>query len=698
MVKDNPAVSELGVVAYAGVPIRLPGGEVLGSFCSIDTKPRQWSETDIGTLRDLSKVATELVLSHGRFLDEAAANDKIIEGRNRLKQILDSTGEGIFGIDARGVCTFVNEKCVELLGFDGQKELLGQTMHSLIHHSYADGSEYAVGDSKMFAAIDSEVGIYVDNEIYWRKDGTPIPVEYRSYPVTDGGETRAVITFVDISERQRQQERLQEALDSAVQANRQKTRFLANMSHEIRTPMNAILGFGELLDETVQEPKARGYIKAIRDSGESLLNLINDILDLSKIESGKLDLRPGPISVRGMVESVRLLFDQQALELNLDFSVEIAEDCPDFLVLDDLRVRQLIINLVSNSMKFTPSGEVILRVLAVKDPLDAHHVTLMIEVEDSGVGISEEDQKMIFQAFRQGEGSDPLSGTGLGLSICNRLAELMNGTIKVRSELGSGSTFWIELPGVEVASGAAENEAGGDSRVDFNQLKASKILVVDDNHFNRELALGYLEGSHHEVEEANDGQQGIDKVREWRPDLVLMDIRMPVMDGKQAREQIKADPELKTIPVVAVTASSLLHHSRELRRDFDGYMRKPFSRAQLFHALAKILPSLEEAVVEEVIEAKEAGDFDSSKWGDLIEKMRQWDTRVVEPLMKSMVIGEVVEFAKRLESEAQVAGCEPVENFAHQLAVQAGLFEVSKIESSLGGYKALIEELEAAIR
>ena len=274
-------------------------------------------------------------------------------------------------------------------------------MHELIHHSHADGSHYPVDDCKIFQAIETNAGVRSDDEVYWKKDGTPMPIEYRSYPVKDGGSTRAVITFVDISERIRQRQQLQEALGSAVRANRQKTRFLANMSHEIRTPMNAILGFSELLDEIVADPKAKGYVNAIRSSGESLLSLINDILDLSKIESGKLELRPGPISVRGMVESVRLVMALQAAENHLDFSVEVDDACPDYLVLDNLRVRQILLNLIGNALKFTKQGSVSLRVWAEKLLLDSETVALRMSVADTGPGIPEKEHQAIFLPFRQ---------------------------------------------------------------------------------------------------------------------------------------------------------------------------------------------------------------------------------------------------------------------------------------------------------
>jgi len=702
LVKDNLAVSDLGVISYAGVPITMPDGSVIGSFCSISKEERKWSEDDVNVLKDLSTVASELIRSRTRFAAEAAASGEIAEGRRRLKQILDSTGEGIYGIDDRGICTFANRKCVELLGYDDSSELLDMNMHSLIHHTHKDGSPYPIIDCKIFRAVEANARVHEDDEVYWRKDRTSFPVEYRSYPVVDGGPTRAVVTFIDITTRLKEEKQLKEALDSAVRANQQKSRFLANMSHEIRTPMNSILGFGELLEEIVQDKKARGYIRAIRASGNSLLNLINDILDLSKIESGKLELRPEPISVRGMVESVRLLFAQQAAERNLDFTVSLDDACPDYLELDDLRVRQLLLNLISNSLKFTPDGSVSVAVSAEKDPLDAQLITLEMSVADTGIGIPEGEQKAVFQPFRQVDGSDALGGTGLGLSICRHLTKLMGGKISLESEEGRGSTFTILLPNIRVASGGSDASETAEAPVDFNLLKPSRILVVDDNQFNRELAAGYLGDSHHEFAEAADGLEGLEKVRDWKPDVVMMDIRMPVMDGKEARRRIKEDPELKSIPVLAVTASSLLRHTAELRRDFDGYMRKPFSRTQMFRALAKVLPALEDSLIEEVLakdEDRQTGEeVDRSKWPELVKELQSWDSQYIPQLRGAMVIGDIAEFASELFKVGTDAACEPVASYAELLRDQASGFELSKLEATLGTFGELIEQLEEQIQ
>ncbi|MFT5410033.1 MAG: PAS domain S-box-containing protein [Verrucomicrobiales bacterium] len=689
--QEAAAVKQMGAVTCVGVPISLPGGDVIGSLCVIDRVPRTWPVEELRILSDFAAMATDAI----RHL--LSSDGDLIESRRRLVQILDSTGEGIYGIDAEGVCTFVNRKALALLGFSHEEEMLGSQSHDLIHHTYADGTGYPIDDCRILQAISSNENVYSKDEVFWKKDGTFLPVEYRSFPVFDGGPTRAVITFVDITEQLQQEREQDDSLQTAQLADREKSRFLANMSHEIRTPMNAILGFSELLGDMVENPKARSHVRAIRASGKSLLHLINDILDLSKIESGKMTVDPRPMSVRAMCESVRLLFAQQAAEANLGFDLRIDEACPDYLVVEEQRIRQILLNLISNALKFTQTGRIDVTFWAEKDRLDPRHVTLEIKVADTGIGIPVAKQRSVFLPFRQVDDSDSIGGTGLGLSICRGLAELCGGEISLVSEEGSGSEFRVTLPRTEVASGVDEAMPDVGSGTDFDLLDPSRVLVVDDNQFNRELVAGYLEGTHHLVTSANDGEEGVALARDWKPDVILMDIRMPRLDGKEARRRIKADPALAEIPVLAVTASSLQHQTHELRRDFDGYLRKPYSKRQLFRELAKVLPALEDSMVDAAIDSTEgeieARLADPAGWVELVEMLRMSCSERVPHLLDAMLIGEIESFAIELAQAGRAAGCEALTSYAMSLKEQAALFQLSKIEATLGNFGELVERI-----
>ncbi len=469
------------------------------------------------------------------------------------------------------------------------------------------------------------------------------------------------------------------------------------MSHEIRTPMNAILGFSELLEDLVENPKALSHVKAIRESGESLLHLINEILDLSKIESGKMEIDPKPTSVRAICESVRLLFAQQAAEANLGLGLRIDDGCPDYLVVEELRIRQILLNLISNALKFTEAGRVEVTFRARKEQLDPDHVTFEIKVSDTGVGIPPADQQSVFLPFRQVDDSDSIGGTGLGLSICRGLAKRCGGEISLESEVGRGSVFTVTLPGTEVASGVQGGEIDVAQGADFNLLEPSRILVIDDNRFNRELVAGYLDGTHHRFLAAGGGLEGIERALDWRPNVILMDIRMPSVDGKEARRRIKADPALAQIPVLAVTASSLQQQTSELRRDFDGYLRKPFSKHQLFGELAKVLPMLQDSVVEAAIDSTEqeieAQGVDPASWDDLVDMLRAQGSERAQRLLDTMLIGDIESFAIELSDAGEGAGCEALAIFAETLKEQALLFQLSKIEATLGSFDELVERI-----
>ena len=395
----------------------------------------------------------------------------------------------------------------------------------------------------------------------------------------------------------RSQERLEKVRtdkDKAIQADQAKSEFLAMMSHEIRTPMNAILGFGEMLEESLETSQQKHYAKAILSSGNSLLMLINDILDLSKIEASKLDLHPELVSMESFCENLATLFSYRADQKGIDYKIDLHPEVPPVLTFDALRVRQVMVNLIGNALKFTPAGEVRVTIYAEEAAAD-DRVNLHFEVKDTGIGISKTEQGEIFRPFYQVDSkhSRQFQGTGLGLTISERLIKIMNGSITVVSEAGKGSTFHIIVP-THRSSRRLQPEAESKPVIDFNKLAPSKILVADDVPLNRELIRGYLQGSHHEIYEAENGEQAVILSKKYLPDIVLIDIRMPVMDGREARLRLKSMEETRHIPLIAISASSLLNSQAELKSLFDGFADKPLNRTRLFVELARFLAPIEE--------------------------------------------------------------------------------------------------------
>ena len=380
------------------------------------------------------------------------------------------------------------------------------------------------------------------------------------------------------------------AQEAANKANEAKSEFLANMSHEIRTPMNAVIGFAEVLKDKLLEPQLLHYAEAIYTSGKALVSIINDVLDLSKIEAGKLDIHYTAVSIQQTFKEVKQIFQQKMLEKGLDFVIEVTSEVPDYLILDSVRLRQILINMVGNSIKFTNNGFIRLKATTVAtEYLGENSVTLQLIIEDTGRGIPKDQQDSIFNSFEQvkGQSVEEFGGTGLGLAITKKLLKLMNGAISVESEVGKGTKFLISLKEIEVAP--AENILLELEKAPEVEFKPATILITDDIDFNRDLIRAYLDDYNFKFMEATNGEEAVRMTKEFMPDIVLMDIKMPVMTGDKAIEILKADPQTKDIPTIVVTASTSPEQKIILEKMSDGYLIKPLSKSLLITELMKFL-------------------------------------------------------------------------------------------------------------
>jgi len=385
---------------------------------------------------------------------------------------------------------------------------------------------------------------------------------------------------------------LEDQRDKSDSANQAKSEFLANMSHEIRTPMNAVLGFTEILKSKERDQEKFSYLERIHSSGKTLMTLINDILDLSKIESGKMELQYSITSIVFILKEMNTIFERKVLDKGVDFQVETEASVPEALLIDETRLRQILINLIGNAIKFTDTGFIRLLATAIEtDQVIGSRIDLTISIEDTGIGIPPDQQEKIFGAFEQMEGQkmSQFGGTGLGLSITKGLVELMGGVISITSEQGRGSCFKFTLPGVEVSSGKVKKE---EWKLNFDSIsfEPATILITDDIDYNRELFISFFKNWKFKIITANNGKETIEKARQFHPDLILLDMKMPVMDGYEASEILSKDSELKSIPVVAVTASALKKDKDIISEKCDGYLRKPVSKSDLIHEVMKFLP------------------------------------------------------------------------------------------------------------
>jgi len=375
-------------------------------------------------------------------------------------------------------------------------------------------------------------------------------------------------------------------------ANRTKSEFIANMSHEIRTPMNAILGFSEILYNSSNDDLSKGYLRTILKSGNTLLSLINDILDLSKIEAGKLEIQFEPFSLKEIFIDIQSIFSQKVTEKGIGFEIEFPDDFPKFIILDEIRIRQVLLNLVGNAVKFTSKGFVKLSLKIERFDPDNKLYDILISVQDTGIGIPYDEQEQIFDSFRQSSlvSTKHFGGTGLGLAISKKLTEMMNGTITVESEPGKGSIFTVHLKGISPAEGVLKSSDESDWSKKSISFENRRLLIIDDIQHNIDIIKAYLDNTGLLIGELNSGIKAVEFVKEFKPDLILMDLRMPQIDGFETATNIKSDPDCKGIPIIAFTASSMKSDLKRIKEIFDSHIWKPAQRNNVINEIVKFIP------------------------------------------------------------------------------------------------------------
>jgi signal transduction histidine kinase/CheY-like chemotaxis protein len=510
-------------------------------------------------------------------------------------------------------------------------------------------------------------------------------------------------------------DRLHTLVDLAEKANRAKSEFLANMSHEIRTPMNAIMGFTEILESEIMHEQHKKYLKAISSSGKTLMDLINDILDLSRIDAGKLDLQYEPVNPRSLLNDIQNLFSTKVKEKALDFRLEVGPNIPGALLLDNLRIHQVLSNLVGNAVKFTDSGFIKLAVHQVEKSSgsgaagtgNTGAMDIVFSVEDSGIGIPADQQELIFDAFTQAEGhrTGKYSGTGLGLAITRRLVEMMGGDISVQSAVGKGSIFRATLKNAAVSSPPKEFAALLPLDADAIRLGKATILIADDGELNRLLMTEFLDDQAVDIIEAEDGQQAVEMARRRRPDLVMMDVKMPVMDGYRATQILKTDEQLKSIPVIFITAYAMKEQQQQMEKaGGDGFLTKPVSKLELMGQLIRFLPysSKEpedkpetEIKEEEVLPAVPLSPEIKAKTPAVISILQNDFTARWETISKTFMLDEIENFSKEIRELGIQNGLKILENWGNRLFNDVRKYDMQKVTNTLAYFPGLIKEISA---
>lgn len=576
---DNPLVTgELHLRFYAGVPLALQGGQKIGTLCIIDQRPREFSDEQRGMLRDLASwVQSELTA-----ISLAETLQLKRDSEYRLGAIINTVAEGIITIDAQGMIESFNPAAERIFG-QATAQAIGKSIKTLVP-DYSENEHEDVkslGTAREMCAVGAAA--------------VSFPIELAVTKLQLGARQLYTIIVRDITERKNAQSALQKAKEQADFANKAKSEFLSSMSHELRTPLNAVLGFAQLMEFDVGlSEQQKNNLKKIRNAGAHVLDLINEVLDLARIEAGKVKLAPEWLNLRELLCECHALTHPLAVARGVQLGMPSAEGGVTIRA-DRLRLKQSLLNLLSNAIKYNrPHGSVDLFSTMESD----HRVR--IEVRDTGPGLTSEQQAVLFQPFnRLGREGGELEGTGIGLVITKHLVELMDGQLGLRSSVGNGCTFWLDLPGrrstTPVLVGASARTSPPVTSPTVGSCGDDYcMLYVEDNPVNLELVQAVLQRFWPRLKllSAVSAEQGLELLQAHHVDVVLMDINLPGMDGYQALREIKSRHVTRIIPVLALTANATAADiERGLRSGFQAYFTKPLDLQKFIHHLEQIFSS-----------------------------------------------------------------------------------------------------------
>ncbi|XDD55042.1 PAS domain S-box protein [Leptospira sp. WS4.C2] len=550
----------------------------------------------VSYLKDKAGNTIGVIAINRDITEENKIHEELADSEERFRMSFDNAGVGVCILDLNGRFVRVNKKLESMLGFL-EKELIGRKTNE-----FAYEEDKQLFDSFRDAALSGSKENMIYEKRFFSKDKNILWVEISNTLVKDrnGIPSYFVVHMNDITGRKSAEFHLLNAIKEAERANQAKSEFVANMSHEIRTPLNGVIGFNELLLTTNLDSDQRDYVRNAISSAHGLLGIINDVLDISKIEAGKLVLNEVTSNLKQIINDSLGVLKWKASEKGIQLRLEEGSNIPEIVLVDATRLRQILINLLGNAVKFTEVGGVVLKIDA--SPAPNQKTKLEFTIKDTGIGIPEEHKSHLFQSFWQGESNSTrrYGGTGLGLRITKSLLDLMGGRIKVHSEVGSGTefNFAIECLAVDQTSfqvAQDENEFQKELLVNFNQSTLGEIspniLIVEDNEMNRDLLkrmiLKYIPKAH--IVEAVDGLEGVRFFRETKPDLVFMDVQMPNMDGLEAATEIRKQSSNK-VPIVALTAGALYEERKKcFDVGMDQFLTKPIDilalNQILFHYL-----------------------------------------------------------------------------------------------------------------
>jgi PAS domain S-box-containing protein len=513
------------------------------------------------------------------------ATARLAESEVRARHVIDTAHDAFVGMNSDGEIVSWNAQAAKTFGWSTE-EILGKKLaETIIPPAFREG--HRRGLRRFLESGDAPVVNQTLELTALNRHGDEFPIEITiTNPIRSDHKYFFGAFIRDISTRKQREQELKQAKESAEAATRAKSEFLANMSHELRTPLNGVLGYAQLMQRSTSlTADQRESLDAISKCGSHLLDLINDVLDLSKIEAGRMELEPVPTDLRQLTVDLSYVIAEPVRRKGLRFDVELADDLPTRVVVDGRHLRQVLLNLLGNAVKFTPIGELTL-IVSRKDD------RLAFEVRDTGIGIPHEHLSSIFEEFRQTRDGSAAGGTGLGLTISRRLVHAMGGKLGVKSTVNEGSSFFFDIPLITAEASVLSTSEEESPMLGAHLAPGTNltVLVADDSSVNRRILASLLESAGAQVITASGGVEAVELTAKYRPNVVLMDLRMIDLDGLTATRRILAEPETENTPVIMVTASAF-GDSRQAASDAGcvDFIVKPVRADHLFRMLQKHL-------------------------------------------------------------------------------------------------------------
>jgi PAS domain S-box-containing protein len=680
---------------YKSIKETLLLGEIwLGDFLNKRKNGEEyWDRASISPIYNSDGQISAFVSVQYDITNLKNAETELSERKQYLQMLREESPVGLVLFQKDGEIIEANKAFAKIIGYSAD-EVLGMKNLDLTP------KKYHADENKQYKELERNRRYGPYEKEYIHSDGHLVPVRFSGLIIKRDDEEFIWSSVEEITAQKKFEKELNQARIEAETANRAKSEFLANMSHEIRTPMNAVLGIADLLYQQVDDELIRSYVKTIQSSGKNLMLLINDILDLSKIESGMLSIHCDFTNIYNLLKEVVNIFSLKIEEKGLELVFDYNKNLPSIVFVDEIRLRQVLINLLSNAVKFTEHGQVIISAQLIgKRNTENKTVNLQLSVEDSGIGIDSEFISKVFDSFTQQEGqsSRKYGGTGLGLSISKRLVNLMDGEISVESIKGKKTIFSILLNDIKYEDGyMPEHQSSDKNTLTQNNFEKCKILIIDDIPENRNYLVGAFLHSQIETFEAENGIEALEQIDAIHPDLVLTDLLMPEMDGFELCKRIKKDYAHLNIPVIGNSAAVMRINPEEIKlAGFDAFLPKPIPLEDLYSTLAEFLPYTKTA--QEFIDKQkeEKSCINPDQLPELSAELEELLTQKWNMLQDHQPIDQIEDFAGRIKEISEKYKAPQLVKYANTFEDAINSFDVELMLTMITKFPKILKEIKS---